>query len=342
MSQPQNNFTWTGKTVALDDPFDLRPAVDAIVKAIEAKSGWGNLVVIMGEMHDCAAHVALRQLMMQELRDRSIKFAYGTEIEHNFIEGNAKDFSLSVPKALKSKLQDHDGDYFKKALMNWHIPRAPVSKKNLLKFCIDKKISVRPNDAFSDSAGYLTKSDPIWKRLPKMTMDHLFEAYRDRLKLPISIYEPLGVALRNHAIVRRAADHISQTNNHLYIQDCGLFHVYGRDGHPAMPWGHSLSAVFQKAGFNVVTAFIERDEVNTHFIHRHAHITESDIYISNMNADPFIDKKKQGYLEKAHLAKIFRQSGNQLQICNEWPDPQTTNDTLAQWVSTLEKAHEPA
>lgn len=336
----QKPFTWTGQNITLDDPFDLRLAVNAIVKAIEMKAGWGALIVLMGEMHRCSAHVALRQLVMDELRERSIDFAYGTETEHNFIEANAKDFSLDVPDAFKNKLQDQDGDgtYFRQALINWHIPQAPVSIKNLMKFCETKKISVRPTDAFRDEANFLIPADPIWKRFPKMTKDHLFESYNFKPKSVIGYLDPLGIAMRNYAITIRAIDHIKDSGTQIYIQDCGLAHLYGQRGHRGYPSGHSLSAAFKRAGFNVLSIFTEHTHTNIDYIPRDAFIDPSDLYISNMNADEFVNVRKQGYLEKAHLAKIFRQSGNKLQIVNEWPTPESTNQALNAWVSQLQAA----
>lgn len=251
----------SGRTVHCDNPYDLRPALDAVQAEIERRTQGGRkLVVLMGERHDAPAHVALRQSVIERLLTSSSPIACGLEREHDLlaviIEGA---FQHPLAEGLRDALcaLDRDGQNLLKAYkVAMRAVESPVTDKNFMNFCLAEEVSMRVNDVAMSRA-----LAPGGER--RRCLDTTAPAMQDIIRShapalqgqDVTFVSAEGVHLRNRLIVERVLEHMNDSGAQVYVQSCGNSHIYGdRFGHK--PFAQSLSALFNQAGMDVLPVFV--------------------------------------------------------------------------------------
>lgn len=235
------------------DPADPRPAVDIIcdriTELLSAAPGNKPVVVLMGEAHVISAHTALQQTLMARLIREGIRFSVNIEAPgHNLFPG-----ATTTPGPEKYQYYDLDAGG-RVSLLNYLTFKdkwAALSHDSLCSFCYRGSISTRFNDTANDSLGSIDRNDPY-------TAD-ILKDYPEPKDKTTSTSSPLGVAIRNRVMVKRALDHARDTKTRLLLQIAGRSHVFGDDIRPADSFKHedSLSSLFTKAGAFVLPVYIE-------------------------------------------------------------------------------------
>ncbi len=229
-----------------DNPFDLSPAVNAIMKAenwlLERMPDDQPLVIIMGEIHEMASHVALQQAVLkahlEQLQDKPQRtFSFGAEspkTENN--DDFVSEFDMSCRK------NNEDANLANIHLYNF-LSRHKISFSNndIPYFWTERGLVIDTDE--SEFAQYIVK-----KYAPAEMQDRAIyrqSDYRD---------SSLGIALSNRAIVENALVHLERSQSKIYIQKTGLSHVFG-EGCCCHKFEDSLVNRFEEAGCTVLPVF---------------------------------------------------------------------------------------
>lgn len=248
-------------------PYDLRPAVSAIMMAsnwlLEQLPEDQTLIILMGERHRSQTHTLLQKYLLKSLCNQAVKtpektFAFGFEGDHNyaFKKQSLKDTFLSFigyerptdQRAISAFIRD--------------VAHAK-EKADFFKFCAHEKISVRFNDIANINRSILSPIDQtdafslnlIRKNRPDLVGKNILRGNTSD-----------GIALSNLAIVEKAIEHVRETTCRIYIQQCGLSHLFGRKKHiddfldmglfkhirEEYAYADSLSARFKERGFTIL------------------------------------------------------------------------------------------
>ncbi len=318
------------------DWYDLRPVLDVLQTEVERRTQGGRkLVVLMGENHRKTMHIALGQSLLSRLLSSSSVLAYGLERSYDLLPHIlTKSFDRFLPSDLKRALisSDVDGEWMLKSCKAAFICNdAPLADSNLLSFCEAEKISVRANDAptflmpnIEGLQHYLNNYDPVLRDVIARYAPAMLDKH-------IPACSPDGMYLRNQMMVEQALRHMKHANAQVYIQKCGLAHVYGDDrfydnDRSEALFSQSLSVLFAQAGMDVLPVFMEsmffeedlippeaRDARKSGAIIRHL----SDEFFA-LN-DPYAEEYDAG-AERACLERISNGSGGAFKVM---PDQST-------------------
>ncbi len=272
---PADDKSGPGRTVdCTDAPYDLRPALDAIMEAenwiLERMPEDRKLVIVFGEGHSYQTHQFLQQALLlrhkeqaQEKPERS--FAYGYEFEKKFWKRCPRNSQIQKEfETLEQILglrqnQDHPEVYLSvfQKLGDTHDLK---SAKPLIAFCQTEGISVSFNDATS--------------KINLESMRTIMDLEDEQVRRIVASHENIhhgeiyatgkdGMFVRNIAIAENAMEHIAQTNAKIYIQHCGQDHVHGRPD-KGLPYEQSLCAQFRKQDVEVLSVMFKCDPERHH------------------------------------------------------------------------------
>jgi hypothetical protein len=301
----------SAQTICCTNPFDLRPAVDGILKRIDQVCATLQesqpLVVLIGEHHGIPAHILIQAMFLDRLAaDQNRKIAYGYESPHNLL---GRTISRQLPYRLTAEdeaaisASDLDGRMALAACLGYIDHNdAPVSRHAFFKFCMSAGVSMRFNDAALNFSQQLTlnKADPL-------TADTIRRHAPGHDGSAITGYSPLGVALRNRVIIENAKNHMHQTNAKIYIQNCGRNHIFGNvhDGYTAQD---SLTALINKHAVPVLSIFMQaRADDMMKSIPQDANLFfDQTLFIKNMARDEF---KLASMEEGRFFKRLCKESG---------------------------------
>ena len=239
----------------ISDPYDLRPAVDAllenIAQAARTLPASKPLVVLVGESHNMPSHIALQYMLADRLKQAGVKFACGAELPHNFSSkylSDMLDIPLTPAEHARVSAADTDGQWSIATRLADRPDFAPASAHTLLSLYRRTGITARFNDAsFGGARMLLDEADPLTGALIERHAP-------DRKGTKIFVTEPLGIELRNRAMVHNMLAHIAQTGVPLYIMPCGRNHIFGNVDTEATYEG-SLAALLKEAGAAVLPVY---------------------------------------------------------------------------------------
>lgn len=251
------------------NPLDARPVIEAVAKkAQELHETTGKpVVVLFGEEHKTPFKILLPGMAAAHFLDNGIAvgkpcndnskplLAMGMEYEHDTLETILKtdpEWNISSEEAAQISERDPDGHLLLMSYLSNFVPSsAPVAHHTLVKILLERNISTRFTDLpftpyFNDKGEERVKLD-----LKKPWTQAIAQSAPDKI---IDAESPDGMALRNIAMVKKAADHIEKTGATYYFQIAGIFHVFGhRESNDR--YQDSLSAKFSEADFAVLPIF---------------------------------------------------------------------------------------
>jgi hypothetical protein len=342
---------FSATTPCVPDRADLRPAIDALEKAIRAEQPTPEkpLFVVMGESHVVPAHKMLQQGLIKRLLSGTspLALAYGMETDHNLlaryisrVSGRPMQQCLDVKdpdgqKLLRSLLADQSFYYYS------CVSNAPVSERNLLRFLVEQNVSVRANDTATkliSEKRVLDRDDPVTAAL--------IERYAPLIAGEIPVKDIEGVSKRNYKLEQGAQDHAHETGAAVYLQHCGRDHVLGCSN-SKYPYAGSLTARFVEAGQNVLPVFIryrseDKDGMKMLPPGAEAVLRERGLEISGL------DDLKEFHLgtpgEMREVQHIAARSGDAIDIYPEqswlerWRERRALKREMETWVAQAQKA----
>ena len=302
------------------DPLDLRPALDALTAEIQKRSRSRPLVVLMAELHDRPAHKALRQGLLARLLAGTSPLACGLELEHNLAQkALSGDFLGRLPQSLRDRVggPDRDGRKLIELFHEMCLPReAPAAYKNILAFCYHNHIPVSANDAakiYLNTRCRIDPKDPATFDFLRRQGAHKFQAWMMRAGF-MSVTSPGGLAFRNGMIAERAVKDMRAKNVPVYVQDCGLSHLFGRTDRNKL-FKDSLSACFARAGVDVMPVMVTAPGWGVSDTPTEAYpmLAEKGLVIHGVSGTSFfsIDRRTD---EVDFLRRIRRHSGNEIAV----------------------------
>lgn len=242
------------------DPYDLRPAQAGILERVQEVSarlrGRQPLVVLMGERHMTPAVKMLQTMVLDHLAKAApSQVACGIEYPHDGLGVLMSRCGFSVASSSYPVLKHQDGDGQRGLMVSLAaltLPDAPVTHDTLLDYCRRQGLSTRFTDAAQTEDGVLLNSaDPL-------TADVMMRCAPGVPEDKIPVASNVGMALRNVAIVQNVVTHIQDTGASLYVQHCGVDHIYGHRGDHCA-YEHSLTSLFAQAGVMTVPVFTGGD-----------------------------------------------------------------------------------
>ncbi len=318
-----------------DNPMDLRPAVDAITRAIDetrAKAPDGTpLMVLFGENHVCPTHAHLLPFVANRLRARGENFVVAQEGAFNlWTQIASRGMGFLVPEDLLRQpfyLYDETGRSALSALLGYGgAAMAPVSTHNILAFLQEKGLKVVFNDAsYIPRLRELDLENPVVARAvqaqsrrngPQGVLAACaikdYEWKNENLnKDPTS---PEGIAIRNAVMTDLAVDFAGRHKAPVILQQIGLSHLFGyaADG---CAYTDSLHAMATHRGLKVVSVFStkSRDDYGLNLLPFGAQGALKDtVVIDGLGEDEFGHGSGGPELEKAYLHGILEASGNEI------------------------------
>lgn len=308
---------------------DMRPYADRIVERTlrrleDARAAGEPLVLLIGENHGAAAHQVIQILVLKKLKESGRKIAVGLELPHNSLlrgyysslgryrEQNEKIAALEKHAASC----DPDGAFTLKCnLGTAHFFAANMSKKSLLKFLHDKKISTGFNDAAitnpinedEDVEPILDLSDDLTQRAAVNT------GYKANEK--IDAVSSSGMHIRNALIVERALDHAQRSHAEIYVQNCGTLHVAGTKANKAIthPYEHSLSALFRRVATPVLNVPLLSADFSAGDMSKNHGLAPDEMILNIKPPGPILYYPEWDLMatehEWKHLNRLLRESG---------------------------------
>lgn len=250
------------------NPHDLRPAVGGILERIAQVRAHLRadqaLVVVLGENHGKPSNVLLAAALLGRLKDQDLPHAFGKEAPHTAPARQLhrlSEFQYSSDEIQSFLRTDQNGSIALRTLlaqMSWE--DSPVSYHSLYNYCLRHDINSRFNDAaiISTNLGdILDKGDPATAQL----IDKLAPSVIGE----ISCKNPLGMKIRNQAMVENSKAHIQDSGAAVYVQSCGLSHVFG-NMRMGDDFEDSLVGRYKQNGIAVLPVFIDNGYGRIHNI----------------------------------------------------------------------------
>lgn len=306
------------RTVSLAaDPYDLRPAWDALTGDIEDKiRKHGRVVMLIGEYHTVPTFKSLLQGLITRLHNGASRVAFGAEWSHNHLEWLIENrLGRPLPGNLHGRVAaaDRDGSHLYRAFRALSLPfYAPVSTQNLLDFCHSLSLPCHFYDSakIHGKAQTLDQRDPATRALVEVHAPHLCDK-------EIGLESPDGIRLRNIMAVASLARHMDETDAQICLVKAGVRHLLGcqqRDDR----YADSLTAVFTRAGFHVIPVF---SELSTHDVSADRYLTvdgraalhQQGWRLTHMAGREYDNESPSG-TEYAFLEQIRHHSGSEIGI----------------------------
>lgn len=299
------------------NPYDLRPAVTAIVERIEkvrASLNGKPLIVLMGESHEIAAHSVLTTLTLRALhRQNPSKIAFGVELPYDVIIADLLYNNRHTPEeAAGLMMSDYDGQLNLRTYLDYIASdMATLSHRMTLEFCQSKEIST----CFADAA--MSKDDDNYIDLQDPYNIDVFQKKIENLNTDrVNARSPMGVALRNIIMQERLTTHLRYSGADTMIVSCGAAHVWG-DGRND-EYEHSLAAFFHEAGTPCLSVLPIGRIIPPEIIPDDAATSFADsVIITGLIEKAFFEKMSAH--EITHIEKIMSASGFNLGA--DYPQP---------------------
>lgn len=301
------------------DPYDVRPALDAIQERIAHRMKPGPLVVLMGQLHNRPIHHLVGQALMARLLKSGASIAYGMESPHNSLRSaliNHMDMPVDLAKKIADS--DHNGSKLLRIFRECVDPDSSIqAQSNVAAWCGKQSVPFHVNDVAKSWFG-INIYEPLTNELVK--------------RFPIentSLVSSEGVALRNRMIQQNVIRHIQDSNVDIYIQQTGNGHLYGLSEFND-EYKDSLVFRFLEAGINVLPVFMEASDFDISVTPASAKAQlKKGLTISGLAEEAF-----EGYScgEEEFVQKLSRHSNGEIEIVT--PE-KLTEDLLESWIEEV-------
>jgi hypothetical protein len=324
-----------------DGSHDVRPVMDELADLIRERKGDKPLVILTGEVHHVVSHVLLPQITMQAARlaDPNLKIAHGIERSHNLMDILLRDRDDREVVAIQTLPEAY--------LQYENAPGAPVTRRNVMDYCIRHHIPVEAVDVAGspDGDGNLDQSDPATRMLVEKHARHLL-----REKIPGNDAE--GVRLRNIMAHSRIKRHLSETGAEVYVVPYGGAHLMGwkrmeeRNEGP-FPANESLGQLFYNdPDVDVMVIFPNYPGLGTEQIPEDVDrgLLGKTVVVDGLSPQDYWQKKENpaevnaelGLQEAGFLREMARQSGGAFEVSDEVQHmvalaPDVGTDSPADW-----------
>lgn len=264
-ARPSEN-SLTTRDWTFEDPCDLGPAIriltDVIEEELDRLDPEEPLVILMGEGHSLPVHMMLQIGVMKHLaglrdadpEDSSRNFVMASEMPFNntaVLVQREDTYGLDIPENLKYRIQEHDPDGhlgLEAIITKNPVNNAPRSKERVFQTALQYEIPTVFNDAARkeiDGNTCLDLNDPqLANAVPEESRD---------MNVPLD--SPLGYALRNRIMMKRAFEFAHKQTARIIFQACGTNHLFGVENNEAK-YSHSLASQFKAAGCRTLGIFI--------------------------------------------------------------------------------------
>lgn len=297
------------------NPYDLRPAVAAILEAIDARrktlAKGQKIVVLMGEEHATSSHILLQLFLIDALRKRGERFTVSIEQPHNLWKYNKAlpdagyIFDPAAACALSKFLAFYAADV------------CPVSHRKFYQYLLNNKNLVVFSDAArKESAGkrFLDQADPITRLFIQRHASN--QETSSQKEISTGPNSP-GTKIRNHMIVDLTLGHANRHEADLVIFCGGSNHILGYDfpGFPELgkePYSTSLTSLFKQVCALPIPVMPESYLIGFQssigLEHDALRQLESSIYIGGMKKDKFGEKYQNELLEDLFIKNVLEAS----------------------------------
>lgn len=301
---------------------DVRPVMDELAELIRERKGDKPLVILTGEVHHVVSHVALPQIAMQSARmaNPDFKIAHGIERSHNLMDILLRDRDDREVAGIRNLTEAY--------IQYENAPGAPVTRRNVMDYCLRHHIPVEAVDAAGspDGDGNLDQSDPATRMLVEIHARHLL-----REKIPGG--EAEGLRLRNIMAFHRIKEHISATGADVYVVPYGGAHLMGwkrmeeRNEGP-FPTNESLGQLFYNdPDVDVMMVFPNYPGLGTEQIPEDVDrgLLGKTVVVDGLSPQFYWQQKENpeevntelGLQEAAFLREMGRQSGGAFELSDE-------------------------
>lgn len=238
-------LTFKNEAIELNNPFDVRPYVNAII----ARLNWLEsrlppdvpIIICLGEHHGISSHLAASQTLLESLKNCDFSLGYEAPAAiapHGQLE------TTMIERMYNDAISGN----------------GYLARSSLYQQCVDQKLFGNLNDiANVQSPGFgnevdIDEKDPQAMRLIRTHV----KDYDDPI-VRNAEYAPMtqGMLLSNHAIVENALAHLAETKHRLYVQLTGSAHVTESTNcktDETFPHANGLTQLFMQQGCAVIAA----------------------------------------------------------------------------------------
>lgn len=226
-------------------PFDVAQAYDRLVDAIARRKSEKPLVVLFGECHDVPEYTLLNMLLLQHVRARYERVAFGYEGPGDLVERMLRPV---LPEQVASQVAALDTDGVHAMIIAQMILHNDAW---LFDLCQTQRVSTIFNDAAIDYDTQILKMDAEVRH-----MAGKLGVTDER----IGVFSNAGFRIRNRIMADRALAYIARNDTQVFVQQCGAAHAFFNRGINGQYFEDGLYALFKAAGCDVVTACLDLDE----------------------------------------------------------------------------------
>lgn len=299
-----------------DDPYNVGVPANAIMNAVnwlKTRLPEGTpVIVLLGESHKYFMHPILTHAVLAQMAKNGMKdLAFGLEQPAAFSDRDA-----SMP----NYISDYRGFYtvdldIQGQGMTLHSSASLYSAVATIDFCEKTGIPVSFNDAAS-----FHENGQFGLDLEHVDAKAVLAKHKDfdpsALKRP-DLTSSIG--FRNHVIVKRALDHIKETQAQVYVQQTGFDHLFGADYSEDMPKPHtpfmtpysqSLSQLFREKGCAVLTVY--HSDIATAVPPEGRQSYDQSMVVDGLSYEISLFKQRSQKQDKALWDRINKDSGGLL------------------------------
>jgi hypothetical protein len=298
------------------NPYDLRPAVDLILKA--AKEADAD-VILIGEPHHMPSRVALTQALTAKLIHENLRPQLALELPHNFWSSLATNMmQRQIPEELRYTPSEFDpsGKAMLSALLQHRgLGSATRAFHSLMAFCYENDIPAFCSDVVNTPDLKLDLNDPITAKAARL---HLPDQDIQKLNLSRDNPElmPTCMGISNTTMATIASNRKART----IIQPVGLNHIFG-NAHYDCSYTDSLTSAYERADLKVLPVFltIEEMDMGLNILPKGASkALRTSVVIDGLAEDGFMYGENDE--EKTLILKLRTESGGELDFYDVMAD----------------------
>lgn len=265
---PKGSIGWLAD--CSDNPMDIRPAVETILRAIDEKRATlpegQTLVVPVGESHARPTHSSIFTLLAKEMKERGDNFVVSLEQDHDKWKTRLEKTIGIHPKHIPDRSVHEVDPYGRDSLLTLltyiNVTNAPFSHDNLLEFLYQNDIKTIFSDAAA-TGGRILRLDLRDSLTRHATLKYLHESslldkMRFAFKTPFLSYtSPGAMAIRNDIMKTLTLEYARKNQAPIALLHCGRGHIFG-NAQEKDPYAVSLDALFRQEAA-VLPVFITRE-----------------------------------------------------------------------------------
>lgn len=344
----------SGAVDCSNNPYDLRPAAQAIVQAaLKMRTAMPKnqpFVILMDELHHVSSHVQLKQLVTAGLLQSGEIPRFNFELPHNsWSKKNTNKKIIEIRPSLLYRPYDYD-DNGRSTLSSFiahnNSTTATVSKHDLYGYLYKNNIPTMfcgaPHIFVSQNNVRLDFNDPALREVAKFV---LRKNNLDGVVIDCSTPDQIKacMTIRNHYMAFKTIEENRKKPTNFIIQEAGMSHVFGSLANDC-DYVDSLAAVYKKLGIAVLPVLITTPSLGDSFDLNDVppaacETLKQSIVVNNLAEDAFqmtADKdfsNRQIAEERKIIQRINRESGGEVPLLETY-----TNKAQYVQIANLESS----